>query len=57
MLKMDKIVQNDYLGHIPVLTMKTICSRYQKYGWYLTVSCFCYPKHPLEPVITDFENV
>ena len=44
MLKMVKIVQNDYLGHISVLTMKTKCSRYQKYGQHLKVSGFFYQK-------------
>ena len=57
MLKMVKIVQNDYLGHTSVLTMKTKCSRYQKYGQYLKVSCVFYPKRPSKLVITDFENL
>ena len=57
MLKMVKIVQNDYLGHISVLTMKTKCSRYQKYGQHLKVSGFFYPKHPPELVITDFKKM
>ena len=56
MLKMVKIVQNDYLGHISVLTMKTKCSRYQKYGQHLKVSGFFYPKHPPELVITDLKK-
>ena len=53
---MVQIVQNDYLGHISVLTMKPKCSRYQQYGQYLKVSCVFYPKYPSELVITYFEN-
>ena len=57
MLKMVKIVQNDYLGHISVLIMKTKCSRYQKYDQYLKVLCVFYPRHPSELVITDLEKL
>ena len=37
MLKMVKIVQNDYLVHSWILTMKTKSSRYQNYDQYLNI--------------------
>ena len=56
MLKMVKIVQNDYVGHSCVLTMKTKLSRYQKYYQYLKVQCFFFPKCLSELEIIDFES-
>ena len=37
MMKIDKIVLNDYLGPILVLTIETKCSRHQKYCGYLKI--------------------